>query len=47
MVTYVTQMGVKIKVTKPVIARMVLPEGVELVTRRWTWDTWMDDLRSS
>jgi murein tripeptide amidase MpaA len=32
MATYVTQMGVKIKVSKPVIAQIILPEGVELVT---------------
>jgi hypothetical protein len=32
MATYVTQMGVKIKVSKPVIAQIRLPEGVELVT---------------
>jgi murein tripeptide amidase MpaA len=32
MATYVTQMGVKIKVSKPVTARIVLPEGAELVT---------------
>ena len=32
MATYVTQIGVKVKVSKPVIARVVLPEGAELVT---------------
>ena len=32
MATYVTQMGVKIKVSKPVTAQIMLPEGVELVT---------------
>ena len=31
MPTYVTQMGVKVKVSKPVIARLMLPQGAELV----------------